>query len=74
MLNEISHREKDKYHMILLIYGIWKTKQMNKQNKRNRLIVIGNKLLVTRWEKGWKGDISEGDWEVQTSRYKINTS
>ena len=33
MLNEMSQSEKDKYHMISLICGTWKTKQMNKQMK-----------------------------------------
>ena len=30
MLSEINKKEKDKYHMISLLCGIQKTKQMNK--------------------------------------------
>ena len=30
MVSKISQREKDKYHMISLICGIYKTKQTNK--------------------------------------------
>ena len=33
MLSEISQIEKDKYHMISLLCGILKTKQINKHNK-----------------------------------------
>ena len=33
MLSEISQAEKDKYHMISLICGIHKWKQMNKQTE-----------------------------------------
>ena len=33
LLNEIKQTEKDKYSMISLICGIWKPKQMNKDNK-----------------------------------------
>ena len=32
MLNEISQSEKDKYHMILLVCGIW-TNRTNKQTE-----------------------------------------
>ena len=33
MLTKISHTEKDKYHMISLMCGTWKTKQ-NKTNEQ----------------------------------------
>ena len=33
MLNEISQTEKNEYHMISFICEIYKTKQMNKQNR-----------------------------------------
>ena len=33
MQSKISQKEKDKYHMISLICGIQKTKQMNKHDK-----------------------------------------
>ena len=29
MLSKISHSEKDKFHMISLICGVWETKQIN---------------------------------------------
>ena len=34
ILSEISHSEKDKYHMISLICGIKETKQTRKGRKR----------------------------------------
>ena len=54
---KLSKSEKDKHCMISLIYGIWKTKQMNKQQNRNRVIDTENKQVVARgegvedWEK-----------------------
>ena len=48
-----------------------KSKQMDQQNKK-RLKNRG----ANRWRKGqWgNGKNGEGDWEVQTSSYKINKS
>lgn len=47
MLSEISKREKDKYHRILLICGI----QKNMQTKP-KLVDSENRLVVVR-DKGW---------------------
>ena len=33
ILNEVTQTEKDKYHMILLIYGILKIQQTSEYNK-----------------------------------------
>ena len=46
MLTEIIQTGKDKYHMISLTCGIWKTEQMNKHNKRNRVIDTENKQVI----------------------------
>ena len=52
ILSEASQTGKDKYHMILLIYGIQKKKiQMNLFSKQ-RLTDIENKLTVTEGERG----------------------
>ena len=45
--------EKDKYHVISLICGIYKTEQMGEQN-RKRLIGTENKLVVAE-ERGMEG-------------------
>ena len=45
MLSEISQTEKDKYHMVLLICGILKTKQSNKQNEKQTHRYTINQLL-----------------------------
>ena len=48
-----SKPDKDKYHMILLICGIWKKKiQINLFPKRNRLTDIENKFMVTKGGSG----------------------
>ena len=46
MLSEISHTKKDRYRMVSLICGIYKTKQMNKHNKTNRDTDTENKEVV----------------------------
>ena len=50
MQTEISQTEKDKYCMISLICVILKTKQMNKQQNRNKVIDTENKQVITRGE------------------------
>ena len=52
LLSEVSQREKEKYHMILLICRIFKKMlQMNLFTNRNRLTDLENKLMVTKGEK-----------------------
>ena len=60
ILNEVRWTEKDKYHMISLICGIWKKwfKWTYLQN-RNRLTDFKNKLMFTKGERlGWGGGIN----------------
>ena len=57
MLSEISHTEKDKYHMVSLIHGI-------KKKKKNRNRLIENKLVIARGEvfaAGLMSEIGEAD-------------
>ena len=52
VLSEISQRDKDKYCMISLICGIYKTQQTSEQNKkRSRLTNIEYKPVVTSGER-----------------------
>ena len=51
MLSEIRQAEKDKYHMISLIHGYQKKKNMDKQNG-NKLIDTEHILMVARGEEG----------------------
>ena len=48
MLSEKT--EKDKCHMISLIYGTLKTNKQNKKTTENKLIDTENILMVARWE------------------------
>ena len=48
ILSEISQSEKTSICMISLVCGIYKTKQMNRQN-RNRFIDTKNKLISCSW-------------------------
>ena len=65
MLNEVGQTEKDKYHMISLIWNL------NKQAK-NANLYLENILVITRSER-WKLDkMVWGGQKVQTSSYKIN--
>ena len=54
MLSEISHTEKDKYHMISLIHGIKKKKTLKKKKKTHR-----DKLVIARGEVLAGGLMSE---------------
>ena len=47
ILSEVSQKEKDKYHMMLLICGILKY-DTNELTKTNRLTDKENKLVVTK--------------------------
>ena len=67
MLSEISQSEKDKYHMISLMWNL-RNKTSEQRGKREsdkprkRLLTIENKLMVTRgggWAK-WVMGIKEG--------------
>ena len=58
MLSEISEKEKDKYHIISLMWNV--NKQMNKQNK-TELTDIENRLVAIRVEGGLRvGKRSKG--------------
>ena len=50
ILSEISQSEKDKYHTILLICGIFK----------NEFIDIANKCMVSKWERAERNQL--GIW------------
>ena len=51
ILSEVSQKEKDKYHMISLICGIWKKRyKWTYLQNRNRPKDTGNKLMVTKGE------------------------
>ena len=54
MLSEESHTEKEKYHMILIICGIFKKKEKwdnwTYLQNQNRLTDLANELMVTRVE------------------------
>ena len=47
-LSKRSQKEKDKYHMISLIHGIQKIKQIkqNQKNPRSKFIDTENKLMI----------------------------
>ena len=53
MLSEVSQKEKDKY-MISLLCGIENMMQMNLGN-RNRISVVGNRLVVAKGEGSGRG-------------------
>ena len=58
ILSEVSHKEKDKYHMISLIYGIRCTAQMNLSTEK-KITDLENRLVVAKgrgreWD-GWGG-------------------
>ena len=65
ILIEGSHREKDKYHIILLIYGTKNMTQMNLSIKQKQIQDIENRLMVAKIGRGGRGGM---DWEFGISR------
>ena len=66
ILSEVSQKEKDKYHMISLICGIYNMAQMNLSTKQ--------KLTYRHREQtcGYQGGGGRGkDWEFGVSRCKL---
>ena len=67
ILSEVNQSEKDKYHMISLMWNLRnktnKQREKKKRDKsRNRLLTIENKLMVTRGEVGGgMGETGDGD-------------
>ena len=62
ILSEVNQSEKDKYHMISLMWNLRNKTNKQREKKRekrdksgNRLLTIENKLMVTRAEvgEGW---------------------
>ena len=47
ILSEVSQKEKDKYHMIWLISGIWYMAQMNFSTEK-KIMDMENKLVVAQ--------------------------
>ena len=52
-LSEISHMEKDKYHMISLICGILKQTKQNKWANKSKHIDTENIVVTKEQGKGW---------------------
>ena len=50
ILSEVSQKEKDKYHMISLISGIYYTAQMNLSTEK-KLMDLQNRLVVAKGEE-----------------------
>ena len=64
---EVNQKEKDKYHMISIIYGIENTTQINVSVKQKQNHRYKEQTHVAKGEKG------EGvkNWEPGISRYKL---
>ena len=55
VLSEVSQKEKDKYHMIPLISGIYHMAQMNLSTEK-RIMDLENRLVVaTGRGREWEG-------------------
>ena len=67
ILSEVSHSEKDKYHMISLIWAIKKMVQVNLFTNRNRLTDLESELLVSRGEDRGKDRMRSWDWHIHTA-------
>ena len=71
ILSEVSQTEKDKYHMLSLICGLYNMIQMNLFPKQTQGQRTDLKLLKG---KGWGRGDNWGVWDeqVQTTVYKLD--
>jgi len=62
ILSEISQKEKDKYHMISLISGIYYMAQVNLSTEK-KIMDLENRLVVAKREEGvgWMGSLELTD-------------
>ena len=65
ILSEISQKERDKYHMISLISGIWYTAQMNLSTEK-KIVDLENRLVVAKGEGEGVGWIESWGWQMQS--------
>ena len=59
ILSEVSQKDKDKYHMVLLISGIKYMAQMNLSTEK-KIMDLEKRLVVTKGEGegvGWTGSL-----------------
>ena len=70
ILNEVSQKEKDKYHIIPLISGIYYMAQMNLSTEK-KFRDLENRVVVARGG-GWRGAGSGMDWEFVVNRCKLS--
>ena len=55
ILSDASQKEKDKYHMISLISGIWYMAQMNLSTEK-KIMDMENRIMVAKKEREeWEG-------------------
>ena len=59
ILSEVSQTQKDKYHMILLICGIFKNGTNELTFKTNRITAVKTNIVT----KGWGERDKLGDWD-----------
>ena len=64
ILSEVSQKQKNKYHMISLISGIYYMAHMNYLQKRNKLMDFGEQTCGCRGTGGGSGR----DWNLGVSR------
>ena len=67
ILSEVSHKDKDKYHMISLTCGISNIAEMNLSTKQRQTHRQKTDLRLPRGGVGWRG----GDCEFGIIRCKL---
>ena len=63
--------EKDKYHMISLICGIYENDTNEIIYETNRFIDIDNTLMVTKGNWWWRGNLGGWDYFIHTAICEI---
>ena len=65
--SEVSQKEKNKYHILMHICGIWKNWYRRYYlQSRNRDTNVENKCLDTKGKRGEWDELGDGDWRIYT--------
>ena len=75
MQSEVSQKEKNKYHVLMHICGIWKNwYRRSYLQSRNRDTDVENKRMGVKGERGVWDELGDWDWDIYTTdtMYKID--
>ena len=71
ILREVNHTQKDKHHMISLMWNLKKNRYKNIYADRNRFTDFENKLVVTKGHSCGEDGLRVWNWPVNYTSIKL---